>query len=111
MSRFLTQLLVRAVPEVCVESARIVRWDWSKWGVSDYYIVVEPRHRDFWGCFRQKYPHYKRLACARGVEELDLELGCRQCPEFHSKEDLLGWLADTLGLSQGERKLLRLSLL
>ncbi len=111
MSRFLTQLLARAVPEVYVESARIVRWDWSRRGVSDFYIVVEPRHRDYWGCFERKYPHYKQLARARGVVELDLDLGHRRCPEFHSKEDLLSWLADTLGLSQGERKLLELSLL
>ena len=108
LSWFLTQLLARAVPEVYVESTRIEHWDLPKWGVRDYFIVVEPHHRDYWGCFRRKYPHYKRLACARGVEELDLELGRRQCPVFHSKEDLLGWLADTLDLTQGERKLLKI---
>ena len=108
MSWFLTQLLARVVPEVYVESARIEHWGLPKWGINDYYIVVEPYHRDYWECFRQKYPHSVQLACARGVEKLDLELGRRQCPVFHSKEDLLGWLVDTLDLTRGERKLLKI---
>jgi len=108
MERFLTYILSRAVPEVYVESARIEHWELLKWGINDYYIVVEPYHRDYWGCFRRKYPHSVQLACARSVEKLELELGLRQCPVFHSREDLLGWLVDTLDLTQGERKLLKI---
>jgi len=38
MSRFLVQLLAQALPEVHVESARIVRWDWHSRNLSEYYI-------------------------------------------------------------------------
>jgi len=99
----LTRVLSRAVPEVYVESTMLI-----KTTIGRYWIQVEPDHYKYWERFRKKYPHCVQLAHARGVEELDL--GHRRCPEFHSKEDLLGWLADTLGLSQGERKLLELSL-
>jgi len=115
MSRFLTQLLASVVPEVHVKSARVSRRGWYSYKVggelSEYYILVEPCHKDYWGHFHIRYPHCKQLARAHGAEELDLDLGHRCCPEFYTKEDLVSWLADTLGLSQGERKLLRLSLL
>jgi len=106
VERFLTYILSRAVPEVRVESVRIEHLELLKWGINEYHIVVEPYHRDYWKCFKRKYPHCNRLARARGVEEWSLMY--RSCPGFHLKEDLLGWLVDTLGLSQGERKLLKI---
>jgi len=97
----LTRVLSRAVPEVCVESAVLI-----KTTIGRYWIQVEPDHYEYWERFRQKYPYCAQLARARGVKELDL--GYRRCPEFCSKGALIDWLADTLGLSQGERKLLKI---
>ncbi|MCD6213925.1 MAG: hypothetical protein J7J46_02995 [Candidatus Desulfofervidus sp.] len=107
MSRFLVQLLARAVPEVRVKSARIVCWNWHSRNLSEYYILVKPHHKDYWGRFHIRYPHCKQLARKRGVG--GYALGYRGlCPEFYTKRDLIEWLADTLNLSQGERNLLRL---
>jgi len=104
LMQMLTHILSHAVPDVRVKSAVLV-----KTAIGRYWIQVEPDHYGYWERFRQMYPHYKQLARARGVKELDL--GYRRCPEFYSEEALIDWLADTLGLSQGERKLLELSLL
>ncbi len=98
----LTRILSRAVPEVRVESTVLI-----KTTIGRYWIRVVPEHYEYWERFRQKYPYCVQLARARGVEELDL--GYRRCPEFCSKEALIDWLVeDTLGLSQGERKLLKI---
>jgi len=100
----LTRILSRAVPEVRVESATLTRAP-----TGHYWIRVEPDHGKYWRRFGRKYPHHKLVACARFVGEWDSVY--YNCPEFCSKEALIDWLVDTLGLTQGERKLLRLSLL
>ena len=97
----LTPVLARAVPEVRVESVVL-----TKTLTGHYWIRVVPEHYEYWERFKRKYPHCERLARARSVEEWSLTY--RSCPEFHSKEDLLGWLVDTLDLTRGERKLLKI---
>ncbi len=100
----LTRILSRAVPDVHVESATLTRAP-----TGHYWIRVEPDHGKYWERFGRKYPYHKLVACARFVGGWDLTH--YRCPEFRSKEALIDWLVDTLGLSQGERKLLELSLL
>jgi len=97
----LTRVLARAVPDVRVESAVLIRAT-----VGYYWIQVEPDHYEYWERFRKKYPHCAQLARACGVEAWGLMY--RGCPEFRSKEDLLGWLVDTLDLTQGEKSLLKI---
>jgi len=68
-----------------------------------YFILVTPDHIEYWAQFKRRYSNSVRLAQERGAK-----MG-GACPEFPTQKELLDWLADTLGLSQGERKLLRLT--
>ncbi|RLI43470.1 hypothetical protein DRO59_00965 [Candidatus Bathyarchaeota archaeon] len=106
-SRFLTYILSRAVPSVCVGSVGVVKQDFGFLG-SRYWLHVEPYHDVYWSRFQEMYPHFRRVAYENGAAGYSLMTGWL-CPEFPSKEDLIGWLTDTLGLSTGERKLLHLS--
>jgi len=103
MSKLLASILTRAVSDNYVERAEVV-----KSSVDLYWITVTPSHDVYWTRFRGMYPHFSRVAREYGAIGYSLTPGWL-CPEFPSKEDLLNWLADTLSLTQGERKLLRLS--
>ncbi|RLF81100.1 hypothetical protein DRN32_01720 [Thermococci archaeon] len=92
-------LLARAVPDARVELVEIVRVD------NRFYIHVTPNHFRYWGRFRKRYSYSLGLAQDRGARVFHTA-----CPEFPSKEDLIGWLADTLGLTQGERNFLHLTI-
>ena len=95
----LTRILSRAVPEVRVSYAVIIELVRGQW----YFILVAPDHIEYWTQFKGRYFNGVRLAQERGAK-----MG-GACPEFPTQKGLLDWLADTLGLSQGERKLLHLS--
>ena len=104
-STFLTYILSRAVSGVRVTSATVIRTDRTKcWfqeivlGRSTYWIQVDPDHSTYWKCFKEAYPNWEQVA--RRCRTLSV------CPEFYTKEDLIEWLANTLNLSRGERKLL-----
>jgi len=94
----LTYLLSRAVPNVYVSYAVIT----DSFGVAGYFILVDPEHTEYWTWFKRRYPHCVSLAQDRGANVN------AACPEFPTQKGLLDWLSDTLGLSQGERNLLRL---
>lgn len=101
----LTHILASTVPHVLVESVLIVRVN----GV--YHIHVRPNHLDYWNAFRRKYPGAVTRALkygARVMVDRGRTLVTLACPEFATKEDLLDWLEDVLGISQSERRLLRL---
>jgi len=102
MERFLTYILSRAVPEVHVERVKISYWSMDR----TYFISVYPSQMKYWLCFRKKYPHWRQVALKYTMEE---QVVSEFCPEFFTQKGLLDWLADTLGLSRGERNLLRLS--
>jgi len=103
MERFLACLLARAVPEVCVKSVMLVRTS-----LRHHWIRVKPDHYGYWECFRQKYPQGTRIALSLEASRPSLERTF--CPEFSSPENLIKWLSDVLKLTQGERRLLTLSI-
>ncbi|RLI50714.1 MAG: hypothetical protein DRP09_19805 [Candidatus Thorarchaeota archaeon] len=107
MMWFVTLVLSHAVPSVYVGLVKVVKRDLGPLG-GRYWFRVEPHHEVYWTRFQEMYPHFSRVAYDYGAVGYSLMTGWL-CPEFPSKEDLIGWLADTLGLTQGERKLLRLS--
>lgn len=109
MTQILTYILSRAVPDVYVGSVEVVKRDFGSLGAR-YWLRVEPYHDVYWSRFQELYPHFDRVAAKYGAVGYSLMTGWL-CPEFPSKKDLIGWLADTLNLSQGERDLLRLCLL
>ncbi|RLI43471.1 hypothetical protein DRO59_00970 [Candidatus Bathyarchaeota archaeon] len=100
--KYLAQLLERAVPNVKVKSAVLVR---SSVGL--YWIQVDPRHYDYWRRFREAHPHWVQVA--RTYKATDKSLMVEGfCPEFGSSKNLMSWLFDVLKLTQGERSLLLL---
>jgi len=104
MSRVLTTILRRAVPNVQVEpTSAVVRMFMGR-----YWIWVEPNPDYYWERFKRTYPHWKRVACKyRVLESSQVPFG--SCPVFRAREDLISWLTDTLGLSQGERRFIQFS--
>lgn len=94
--RVLTYILSRAVPNAYVSRAAITELVKGRW----YFILVTPEHVAYWARFKSRYPYCVRLAQARGAK-----MG-GACPEFPTQKELLDWLSDTLGLSQGERRML-----
>ena len=100
MGRLLTQLLARAVLSVYVESATLTRTSTGFDESHHYFILVAPEHSEYWIQFKRSYSNSEKLAQERGAR-----IG-GACPEFSTQKGLLDWLADTLGLSQGERRLL-----
>jgi len=104
MTRVLTIILRRAVPDVRVEPTSAVVRTFT----GHYWIWVEPNHGYYWERFKRTYPHWKRVACEyKALESSLVPFG--SCPVFRVRENLINWLADTLGLSQGERKFIQLS--
>ena len=100
----LTRVLTRAVPEVHVKKVEILYAPEAK----VYFILVYPSHVRYWERFKRTYPHWKRVACEyKALESSLVPFG--SCPVFRVRENLINWLADTLGLSQGERKFIQLS--
>ncbi|RLI41745.1 hypothetical protein DRO59_06100 [Candidatus Bathyarchaeota archaeon] len=120
MTRLLAFILSRGVPEVKVESVQVVETPTSpQWALDlevgelrlvtiepKYTFFVKPDPRSYWRRFKEKYPHWDRIALKYGAAVSPLV--CRLCPEFPSRDALVNWLSDTLDLSQGERNLLRL---
>jgi len=103
MSRVLTTILSHAVTDTRSKpTSVVVRTLWGR-----YWIWVVPSYGCYWGCFKRTYPHWKRVACKYKVLESSL-VPFESCPVFRAKEDLINWLADTLGLSQGERRFIQL---
>jgi len=98
----LTFLLSRAIPDIQVTTSRVAWWIGAR-SRRRYFVDVYPEHLRYWSRFREKYPSSVQLALERGAESVTTT-----CPEFCSREDLLDWLLDVIGLSQGERNLLRL---
>ncbi|RLI54225.1 MAG: hypothetical protein DRP09_13700 [Candidatus Thorarchaeota archaeon] len=94
--QMLTHILSRAVPNARVSHAVITDLVRGRW----YFILVVPDHIEYWAQFKRRYFNGVRLAQERGAK-----MG-GACPEFSTQKGLLDWLADTLGLSQGERRLL-----
>ena len=73
-----------------------------------YWIWVEP-NPDYWERFKRTYLQWKRVACkCKVLESSQVPFG--SCPVFRAREDLINWVADTLGLSQGERRFIQLSI-
>ena len=98
----LAWLLERAVPNVKVESAALVR---SSVGLC--WIRVDPRHYEYWRRFRKTFPSCVQIA--RTYKATDKSLMIEGfCPEFADLENLLNWLFEVLELTQGERNLLLL---
>ena len=96
--QLLTDILSRAVSDVSVSRASVATSTKSK----KYFIAVTPDHAEYWGRFKERYPDSIYLARSRGARVDGVA-----CPEFTTTLDLLNWLSDVLGLTQGERKLLR----
>ena len=97
VSKMLAHILDRATPDVHVTAARIARWPTE----GSYFINVYPAHMEYWMTFKRTYPYWKRVAAKYNVAKFDT-----LCPEFPTRKELLDWLSDTIGLSQGERNLL-----
>jgi len=104
VAKLLTTVVAQAVPEVYVTEVKISRW--VEDGVETYFLTVDPDHVRYWLRFHKRYPHYKRIALRYGAEERFVESQC--CPEFPTHRDLINWLGDVIGLSQGERNFLLL---
>jgi len=94
--QMLTHILSHAVPNARVSYAVITDLVKGRW----YFILVTPDHSEYWAQFKRRYSNSVRLAQERGAKMSGT------CPEFSTQKGLLDWLADTLGLSQGERRLL-----
>ncbi len=101
MSRLLTFIMSRAVPDARVESAWVTHVPW--WDIRLYFIFVDPFHSDYWIQFKKRYPYWERVALKYGAKAIEAA-----CPEFDSFENLMNWLFDVLILPQGERNLLQL---
>jgi len=120
----LIYILSQAVPDVQIAKARItylvrgtsgryfVDGEPSQAGITYLvedrprrycFVDVEPNHLKYWLRFKERYPNSTHLARKHGAI-----LVASPCPEFCSREDLLDWLLDVLGFSQGERSLLHL---
>jgi len=99
---YLAWLLERAVPNVKVESAALVR---SSVGLC--WIRVDPRHYEYWRRFRKAFPSCVQIARTHKATDKSLMIE-GFCPEFDDLKNLLNWLFDALELTQGERKLLLL---
>ncbi len=97
----LAVVLSRAVPDVQVESAEIVKSP----ARAVCWIRVSPNHDRYWRRFKEVYPYCLRLALKHGAE-----IRLTACPEFCAREALINWLSDTLCLTHGERNLLHLML-
>lgn len=94
----LTAILSRAVPEVWVESAAVSHLYY-------FFIYVEPDHAEYWARFKRRYPWCEQVALKYKVRSTEVA-----CPMFDSIENLINWLIDVLDLTQGESRLLRLSM-
>jgi len=102
----LTYLLKRAIPGVRVESVRIFSSPSPAASLTTklvYWIQVVPNHDRYWRQFKKRYPNSESLALNYGAN-----VDIYSCPEFPTRGDLIRWLADTLELTWGERKLLHL---
>jgi len=102
VSILLTTVMAQAVPEVYVESARVVR---EPRGL--YWIRVTPYHPLYWCWFRELYPQCGQALSKYVLKEVKQEFD-RACPEFFKREDLIEWISDVLDLSKGVRKLLQI---
>ena len=96
----LAWLLDRAVPNMKVESAVLVR---SSAGLC--WIRVDPRHYEYWKRFRKTFPSCVQIARSYKATGGSL-MNEGFCPEFDDLENLLNWLFEVLELTQGERNLL-----
>ncbi|RLI41740.1 hypothetical protein DRO59_06075 [Candidatus Bathyarchaeota archaeon] len=101
MSRLITHLLSRAVPDVQIESARVFK------AANIYWFVVEPDHYSYWDRFRKIHLNWKRIALKYKAVKVSVA-SPGFCPAFTSGEDLFNWMFDVLELTQGERNLLLL---
>jgi len=93
----LIYIMSRAVPNMSINSLSITTSLTSEM----YYILVSPDHKGYWAQFKRKYPSSVRLA-----QEWGARVDKVACPEFTTIKNLLGWLSEVLGLTQGEEKLL-----
>jgi len=105
--KLLTKVMTQAVPEVCVTGVKVSCWVVD--GVETYFLTVYPDHVKYWSHFHKRYPWCEQVALRYGAEE---QASCAQlCLMFSTRKELLDWLFDTIGLSQGERNLLHLYLM
>ena len=98
----LTAILSRAVPDVRVNSATLLK---SLVGL--YWIQVKPKHYEYWRRFKEAYPHWARVARTYKATGKSMMID-GFCPEFGVLENLFKWLFDVLRLTQSERRLLLL---
>lgn len=117
----MTYILSHAVPDVRVETVRVVESHTNPhWGLDleagafrlietevKYTLDVKPDPYLYWRRFREAFPCYEQIAFKYGASVYSVVV-CRLCPEFPSQDALVKWLSDVLDLSPGERKLLRL---
>ena len=93
----------RAVPVMRVDSARVVRG-------RHYFILVDPAQSVYWTWFKMKCPHWARVANKYEAMSKsmmgELMISVSFLPVFSTKENLISWLSEVLGLSRGERNLL-----
>jgi len=102
VSTLLTVVMKRAVPSMYVESAEIVR---GPKGL--YWIRIAPNHLLYWHWFRKIYPQWRQAASRYVLKGVKQEFD-RACPGFFRCDDLIKWLSDVVGLSEGVQKLLQI---
>ncbi|RLB85734.1 MAG: hypothetical protein DRH15_02980 [Deltaproteobacteria bacterium] len=101
MTQLLTLIMTRAVPNIQVDSVTLIK------GVGDlYWFLVAPSHYAYWDWFERTYPHWEQVAYKYGLTILTVDE--IRWPAFPTQKALVGWLSDTLKLTQGECKLLLL---
>ena len=101
MTQLLTLIMTRAVPNIQVDSVTLIK------GVGDlYWFLVAPSHYVYWDWFERTYPYWERVAYKYGLTILTVDE--IRWPASPTQKGLVGWLSDTLKLSQGECKLLLL---
>jgi len=106
--RVLTSILNQAVFEVRVDSTKLFKVTLAP-RTYCYWISVVPDHYKYWECFRETHPQWRQIALKYGASRTTLDFH-GYCPEFPSMRSLVSWLFDVLKLSQGERRLLTLSI-
>ena len=101
MTQLLTLIMTRAVPNIQVDLVTLIK------GVGDlYWFLVAPSHYAYWDCFGRTYSYWEQVAYKYGLTILTVDE--IRWPASPIQKGLMGWLSDTLKLSQGECKLLLL---
>jgi len=106
MGVVLTEVLKKAVP---FDSAQEVFFEAAPGWHYNYYFISR-LETGWWWKFKEAYPRWFTVAqkyrsyryCCYPAGTVDA------CPEFHSVDDLVDWLSETLNLPKGVTNLLRI---